>query len=172
MNNKAQKTTMKKANKAVTLLTALGVLSGLATPLNAITETVEQVQRLTQQQSDKAEFITHVEKLTDYIKAVNSLLLEHLDEINESEYQQIKTAKLLLDYCFDLIKRTLTEDEVYTVFNTQVRAFSAQKFSLEIYAQNLKDKFEGVKTFTGLMSNEELTALSKSVSERWANVVS
>ena len=163
---------MKKANNAVTLLAALGVLSGLVTPLNAITETVEQVQRLTLQQSDKAEFITHVEKLADYIKAVNFLLMEHLNEINEREYQQIKTAKLLLDYCFDLIKRTLTEDEVYTVFNAQIRAFSSQKFNLENYTQKLKDKFEGVRTFTGLMSDDEITVLSKSVSERWVNVVS
>lgn len=163
---------MKQPKKAVALLAGFLGLASVATPIQTITNTVEQVQFLAHQQGKEKEIFEQLQSLTKNMQQVNDLLEIHLAEITAEEYQQLKTLKLVVDYCFDLIRHHTSEELAYTTYNKPIRAFSAEKQAFSMLIQQVKERIEGSQTITGLVPREELNALGIAVKTRWENAIS
>lgn len=163
---------MKQPKKAVVLLAGFWGLASVSAPIQTITNVVEQVQYLAHQQGKEKEIFEQLQSLTLNMQQVNNLLEIHLTEITAEEYQQLKTLKLVVDYCFDLIKHQTSEELAYTTYNKPIRAFSSEKQAFSMLIQQIKERLEGSQTIAGLMPREELNALGIAVKTRWENAIS
>lgn len=154
--------------------TAVAILAGLLTaqPFEAITATANKIQQLTHEQHSEKEVFQQLEALTASVEQVNNLLESQIDAINGQALQQLKTVNVILSLSFELLKKTFDESLFYSTYNRQARAFSAQKFRLKQLTQQAKERLEGVKTFTGLMTAEQLAGLNEAVDRRWQNAFS
>ncbi|TNG95730.1 hypothetical protein FHQ28_07880 [Pasteurellaceae bacterium USgator11] len=137
---------MKKfKNTAVTLLAGLGVLGGANAALyQEVSTSVEQISSLSSTQGRSVDVFSAVNRLVASMQKMNLTVKAKLKRIDQDEFEHLLFIKQSLDLGFYILTQRY-EDEIYTQFTAEFRAFSAARTQFKMYLRQVQERLYGVE---------------------------
>lgn len=160
---------MKKAQSAKALLASLSLGLSTATAngalLHDISNDVEQIHVMIQQDVLVSDIFESIERLTATLQKLNISIKARIKHIDEKELSGLTLVNNALNYGIVLIKARF-EKEIFNHYFSEFKRLSSAKNTLEVHLQHIKERLYGVE----IVSIKDVTVTQSEINEAMAKI--